>query len=167
MTPNKAQSNKVANQDSKPQTPVASPLVPPREASPTIHETSTSVTGSDSESEVDLLSCDNVSYEKRGDTRGVSYHDSISDKHGWTPVVGRRKKKITLPTFVLRQFPPHRRAELQRVSSDSESSGPDEPLQIPESASVEFTIHNNQPGLQVKTRGTMNWTLIASRARPK
>ena len=102
VTPNKAQSNKDANQDSKPQTPVASPLVPPREASPTIHETSTSVTGSDSESEVDLLSCDNVSYEKRGDTRRVSHHDSISDKHGWTPVVGRRKKKISLPTFVLR-----------------------------------------------------------------
>ena len=44
VTPNKAQSNKDANQDSKPQTPVASSLAP-REASPTIHETSTSVTG--------------------------------------------------------------------------------------------------------------------------
>ena len=60
VTPNKAQSNKDAH-DSKPQTPVASPSVPPREASPTIHETFTSVTGSDSESEVDLLSCDNIS----------------------------------------------------------------------------------------------------------
>ena len=64
-------------------------------------------------------------------------------------------------------FSPHRRAELQRVSSDSESSGPDEPLQIPESASVEFTVHNNQPGLQVRTRGTMNWTPIASRTRAR
>ena len=37
VTPNKAQSNKDANQVSKPQTPVASSLVSPREASPTIH----------------------------------------------------------------------------------------------------------------------------------
>ena len=63
VIPNKAQSNKNASHDAKPQTPVASPLVPPRVASPTIHETSTSVTGSNSESEVDLLSCDNVSEE--------------------------------------------------------------------------------------------------------
>ena len=102
----KAQSNKDANQDSKPQTPVASSLVPPCEASPTIHATSTSVTGSDSESEVDLLSCEDVSNEKRGDTHGVSYHDSTSNKHGWTPVVSRRKKKTPLPAYVLQRFPP-------------------------------------------------------------
>ena len=43
VTPNKAQSNKDDNQDSKPQTPVASSLVLSREASPTIHETSPQV----------------------------------------------------------------------------------------------------------------------------
>ena len=53
------------------------------------------------------------------------------------------------------------------ASSDSESFGPDKPLQIPESASVELTIHNSQPGLQVRTRGTMNWALIASRTRAR
>ena len=57
--------------------------------------------------------------------------------------------------------------ELQRVSSDSEYSGPDEPLQISESASVEFTVRNSQPGLEVRTRGTMNWTPIASRTRAR
>ena len=59
----------------------------------------------------------------------------------------------------------YRWAELQRASSDSESSGPDEPLQKPESASVEFAVHNSQPGLQIRTRGTTNWMPIASRTR--
>ena len=53
------------------------------------------------------------------------------------------------------------------ASSDSESSGPDKPLPIPESASVELTVHNSQPGLQVRTRETMNWTPIASRNRAR
>ena len=44
VTPNKLQSNKDVSHDTKPQTPVASLLVPPCEASPNIHETSTSVT---------------------------------------------------------------------------------------------------------------------------
>jgi hypothetical protein len=75
--------------------------------------------------------------------------------------------QIPLRNFVLQRLPPHRGAELQRVSSDSESSGPDELLQIPESASVEFVVHNSQPGLHIRTRGTMNWTPIASRTRAR
>ena len=63
---------------------------------------SASMTGSDPESEVDLLLYDSISYEKRGVTHGVSYHDSADNKHGWTPVVGRMKKKIPLPEHVLR-----------------------------------------------------------------
>jgi len=85
------------------------------------------VSGSDPESEIDLLSCADVIYEKRGDVHGVSYCD-LSNSCGWTPVVGRRKKKTPLPEHVLRRFPPYCRAELQRVTSDSESSGPDEPF---------------------------------------
>ena len=119
------------------------------------------------QSEIDLLACTNVIYEKRGNVHGVSYQCDSTNKSGWTPVVGRRKKKTPLPEHVLRRFPPHRRAELQGVSSDSESSGPDEPLQIPESASVEFAVHNSRPGFQVKTRSTMNWTPIASRTRAR
>ena len=160
--PNKAQSNKDANYNSQLQTPVTS-FALPLEMS---HETSARVSGSDSESEIDLLSCADVIYEKRGDVHGVSYSDS-SNRCGWTPVVGRRKKKTPLPEHVLRRFPPYRRAELQRVNSDSESSGPDEPLHIPQSASVEFTVRNNRPGLHVKTRNTMNWTPIASRTRAR
>ena len=164
LTPNKAQSNEDANCDSKSLNTIASQP----EAIPAIQETSSaSTTGSDPESEVDLLLCDSISYEKRGVTHGVSYHNSANNKHGWTPVVGRRKKKTPLPEHVLRRFPPQRRVELQSVSSDSESSGPDEPLLIPDSASVEFVVHNSQPGLHVKTRGTMNWTPIASRTRAR
>lgn len=162
VSPNKAQSTKDANYDSQLQTPVTS-LALPLETS---HETSARVSESDSESEIDLLSCADVIYEKQGDVHGVSYCDS-SNRCGWTPVVGRRKKKTPLPEHVLRRFPPYRRAELQRVSSDSESSGPDEPLHIPQSASVEFSVHNNQPGLHVKTRNTMIWTPIASRTRAR
>ena len=119
-----------------------------------------------SELEIDLLSCANFSYEKRGNIHGVSYCDSTNWR-GWTPVVDRRKKRTPLPEHVLRRFPPHRWAELQRVSSDSESSDSDEPLHIPESASVEFAVHNSRPGLQVKTRSTTNWTPIASRTRAR
>ena len=163
VSPNKAQSNNDANHESKLQTPAAALVLP----SETTRETSLSISGSDSESGIDLLACTNVIYEKRGDIHGVSYQCDSINKSGWTPVVGRRKKKTPLPEHVLRRFPPHRRAELQGVSSDSESSGPDEPLQIPESASVEFAVHNSRPGFQVKTRSTMNWTPIASRTRAR
>jgi len=162
VSPNKAQSSKDANYDSQLQTPVTS-LALPLETS---HETSARVSGSDSESEIDLLPCADVIYEKRGDVHGVSYSDS-SNRCGWTPVVGQRKKKTPLPEHVLRRFPPYRRAELQRVNSDSESSGSDEPLHIPQSASVDFTVHNYRPGLHVKTRNTMMWTPIASRTRAR
>ena len=53
-----------------------------------------------------------------------------SNKHGWTPVVSRRIKKTPPPPPPPPpRLLPHLRA-VQRVSPDSESSGPDEPLQI-------------------------------------
>ena len=67
---NKAQSNNDANLNSKAQKAPAAALVLPLE---TTHETFTGVSGSDSELEIDLLSCANVFYEKRGDIHGVSY----------------------------------------------------------------------------------------------
>jgi len=69
VSPNKAQSSKDTNYDSQLQTPVTS-LALPLETS---HETSARVSGSDSESEIDLLSCADVIYEKQGDVHGVSY----------------------------------------------------------------------------------------------
>ena len=84
--------------------------------------------------------------------------------HQW---LVEEKKKIPLPDYMLRRFPPHRRQELQAVSSDSESSDSDQPLDIPEKASVKFAVHDGYPGLQVRTRVTSNWTPIASRTRAK
>ena len=126
----------------------------------------TDVEYEDLEPEVYLLSCAEVVYEKRDDTHGVSYCDS-SSKYQWTPVVGRRRKKTPLPNYVLQWLPLHCWQELQIVSSDSESSGSDQPLEIPEKASVKFTVYEGKPGLQVKTRNTSNWTPIASRTRAK
>ena len=77
-------------------------------------------------------------------------------------MVGKRRK-TPLPDHVLRRFPPHRWQELQAVSSYSESSGSDQPLNIPEKLSVKFTVYESKPGLQVKTRNTSNWTPVASR----
>ena len=57
--------------------------------------------------------------------------------HQW---LVEEKKKIPLPDYMLRRFPPHRRQELQAVSSDSESSDSDQPLDIPEKASVKFAF---------------------------
>jgi hypothetical protein len=88
-------------------------------------------------------------------------------RYQWTPVVDRRKKKTPLPDHVLRRFPLHRRQELQAVNSDSESSGSDQPLNIPEKASVKFAVYDGKPGLQVRTRNTSNWTPIAGRTRAK
>ena len=110
------------------------------------------------EPEVNLVSCANVCYEKKDGTHGVSYLDS-SNQTGWTPVVGKRRKKTSVPQYMLRRFPQHRREELQTISSDSDSSGPDEPLVIPRNSSVDFAVY---PGLQIKTRCTNSWTPIAS-----
>ena len=72
-----------------------------------------------------------------------------------------------MPDYMLRRFPPHRQQELQTISSDSESFDSDQPLDIPEKASVKFAVCDGKPGLQVRTRNTSNWThiYIASRTR--
>ena len=111
-----------------------------------------------------MLSCTEVAYEKREDTHGVAYYDA-SNMYQWTPVVGKRR--TPLPDYMLRRFPPHCRQELQTISSDSESSESDQPLQIPEKASMKFAVCDGKPGLQVRTRNTSNWTPIASKTRAK
>ena len=68
--------------------------------------------------------------------------------------MGKRRKKTSVPQYMLRRFPQHRRKELQTISSGSDSSGPDEPLAIPRNSSVEFAVHDGKPGLQIKTRCT-------------
>ena len=41
---------------------------------------------------IDFQNCDEVTYEKKDDIHGVSYTDE-NGLAGWTPVVGRKKKK--------------------------------------------------------------------------
>ena len=53
---------------------------------------------------VDLTTSSNVDFEVRDGCPGVSYHDP-ENVAGWTPVVGRRRRR-ELPDFVLHRFPP-------------------------------------------------------------
>ena len=43
---------------------------------------------------IDLKSCSNIRYDKRDAVHGVSY--SIGDEEGWTPVIGRKKKRSVI-----------------------------------------------------------------------
>ena len=51
-------------------------------------------------------------------------------------------------------------------ASDS-SSEEDETLVIPQTADVYFDVVDGTPGLQIETRNTSRWTLIACRTRSK
>ena len=64
-------------------------------------------------------------------------------KGDFTAICNLSLASLFLSLEHLQPFPPHHRAELQGVSSDSASSGPDEPLQMPKSVSMEFTVHVN------------------------
>ena len=79
----------------------------------------------------------------------------------------KEKRRSLYPNYVLRRFPPHHCEELQSASYDSDTSDTDQPIVIPENSHVEFAVYNNSPGLQIKTRGTMNWTPVASRTRAR
>jgi len=49
---------------------------------------------------------------------------------------------------------------------DDSSSG-DEELTIPTGATVQFSVNEGTPGLQIRTRYTSSWTPIATRTRSK
>ena len=128
---------------------------------------------SESENGVDLTACSNVNFELRDGQAGVRFEDS-SNTSGWTPVVGRRKKRPQLPPCVLRRFPPNhplRQPESHTTRhSDSASSSEeevDEDLVIPQTADVYFDVVEGTPGLQINTRNTSRWTPIACRTRSK
>ena len=118
---------------------------------------------------IDLTSCCNVNFEMRDGCPGVRYQDS-DDMAGWTPVVGRRRKKKRLPDFVLRRFPPDHPMRKTHQDSGSQSdvaSSEDEELTIPTGANVHFDIYEGTPGLKIRTTSTSRWTPIASRTRSK
>ena len=115
-------------------------------------------------------SCSNVNFEMRDGCPGVRYQDPDDNEAGWTPVVGRRRRKKRLPDFVLRRFLPDHCMQMAHRDcgnqSDDSSSG-DEELTIPTGANVHFSVNEGKPGLQIRTQYTSSWTPIASRTRSK
>ena len=90
-------------------------------------------------------------YEKREDAHGVLFN--VDNKLRWTPVCGRRKKRVRLSEAQLRRFPPHCR----HPPPPSDSEG----------ARVKYSVVDGTPGLSVATSKTRTWTPIASRTRAK
>ena len=121
---------------------------------------------------IDLNSCSNVRYDKRGTVHGVTY--SIGDREGWTPVIGKRAKR-SVPVHLLRlRAPPLVKAALPPSdestsydSDDSDCSADSDHLIIPDHATVNFSIVDGKPGLQVNTRCTKSCTPISARTRVK
>ena len=106
---------------------------------------------------VDLKSYNEVTYEKKGDVHGVS-HKNEDGSTGWTPVVGKKKKRI-VPEGFLRRLPPEARLRYSKPStSDSDSSDQDLDDVIPSNATVTFSFNDDVPGLSIETRNTRQWT---------
>ena len=125
----------------------------PNESIPSDSESSNS--SDTSELDVDLLSCADVCYENKDGIHGVSYLDSSSKS--WMDTSCWLEEKED-PTIWIR---------LTTVPSSPSCKAINhlipQPLVIPETSHVKFTIHDRRPGLQVRTRSTMNWVPIASR----
>ena len=121
-------------------------------------------TVSDSEQHIDLKACTDVKYEKREGVHGVIVRH-CNNEQTWTPVYGRRRKRIPLNEAQLRKVPPHCRHP--PPSDEDSSSESDIPLTIPEDANVNYTVVDGTPGLSIATRRTRNWTPIASRTRAR
>ena len=100
---------------------------------------------------------------------GVVYRTEEGNE-GWTPVRGRRRRaKRTVPLhLVRRRAPPDVKATLESSSdSESDSDSSSASLSIPDHATVNFSVVDGKPGLQVNTRNTRAWTPIAARTRAK
>ena len=93
-----------AKLQSSPAPPTDAHLGPESEAKQNNSLTSTS-TQVNVEKGIDLNSCSNVRYDKRGTVHSVTY--SIDDREGWTPVIGKRVRR-SVPVHPLRlRAPPH------------------------------------------------------------
>ena len=105
-------------------------------------------------------------YEKRDGVHGVVVRNN--DEQTWTPVYGRRKKRVRLSEAQLRRIPPHCRPQ-PPSDEDSQStlSESEIPLTIPDNANVNYAVIDGTPGLSISTRKTRNWTPIASRTRAR
>ena len=118
---------------------------------------------------LNLETCSEVQYESRDGVHGVSYHDAEEGEQGWTPVVGKQKKRGRVPCFVRRRFPRDHQIHQDNPSSDSGSSSDlDLDDVIPSGvADVQYKVVDGKPGLSVSTRKTYAWTPIAARTRAR
>ena len=122
-------------------------------------------TDSESEGEkVDLKSCLDH-YENRDGVHGVLVHDERGEQK-WTPVYGRRRKRVRLNEVQLQRFPTHCRPS-QPSDTETSSSDSDVPLTIPKDAEVKYSVIDGTPGLSIATNRTRTWTPIASRTRAR
>ncbi len=120
---------------------------------------------------VDLSKCEHVQYEARNGIHGVFYQQAESSEAGWTPVVAKRKKKVPVPQYVRRRFPPDHPIHAQSIVSDSDNdSGSDCDLGevIPSGAvNVHYREIDGTQGLSVWTHKSRSWTPVAARTRSK
>ena len=121
--------------------------------------------GSPNSRTVDLAVCPDVQYKMKDGVHGVSYTGHLGEQ-GWTPVVGRRKKR-TVPDYIKRRFPPDHPIHHQEsdVESESDEEALDNAIPTGGKASVDYMMIDNTPGLITKTRCTRAWTPIAARTR--
>lgn len=115
--------------------------------------------------EISLKSCLEVHYEKREGVHGVLVCDN-KNKHKWTPVCRRRRKRVRLTEAQLQRVPAHCRPP-PPSDIDTSSSGSEVPLNIPEDAKVKFSVVDGAPGLSIATNRIHTWTPIASRTRAR
>ena len=117
---------------------------------------------------LNLETCTEVQYESRDGVHGVSYHVAEEGEQGWTPVVGKRKKRGHVPCFVRRRFPSDHQIQDNPSSDSGSSSDLDLDDVIPSRvADVQYKVVDGKPGLSVSTRKTYAWTPIAARTRAR
>ena len=136
------------------------------------HDVGTSPAMSNDSSEgstVDLAVCSNVQYGMKDGVHGVSYTSHLGER-GWTPVIGRKKKR-TIPDYIKRRFPRDHPIHKQESDAESESDEQDLDNVIPGPAggkvNIEYRMVDNIPGLSIKTRNTQSWTPVAARTRAR
>ena len=91
--------------------------------------------------------CSNVRYDKRGEVQGVTY--CTEGVEGWTPVKARRRVKRTIPHTL---YAVEHLLLMLKLEMDSDSLSTS--LTLPDHATVNFSIVDGKPGLQVITRNT-------------
>ena len=149
--------------------PASSPIRSVDERESPSHRSSTHSGSPSHETILNLETCTEVQYESRDGIHGVSYHDAEEGEQGWTPVIGKRKKRSHVPYFVRRRFPKDHPIHQDNPLSDSGSSSDlDLDEVIPSGfAEVHYNVVDGKPGLSVSTHKTYTWTPIAARTKAR